>query len=91
MTDMTKRHMPFLPTSLLLKDKWNSAKALKTLEVPLVWIHGTEDRIVWMSQGQKLYDGYGGPKSAHIIAGANHTNTWLNGGKQIVLTALESL
>jgi len=44
-----------------------------------------------VSQGQKLYDGYAGPKSAHILDGANHINTWLNGGGEIVLTALDKL
>lgn len=91
MTDMTRRHMPLLPTRLLLKDKWESGKALKHKAIPLIWIHGTHDRIVQISQGQKLYDSYGGPKSGHIIPGANHINTWLNGGREIVLTALDPL
>lgn len=90
MTDMSRRHMPFLPTSLLLKDKWESGQALEDKTIPLIWIHGTQDRIVQISQGQKLYDSYGGPKSAHIISGANHINTWLNGGRDIVLNGIEA-
>ena len=91
MTDMSRRHMPFLPTSLLLKDKWESGKTLEEMDLPLIWIHGTRDRIVPISQGQKLYDSYDGPKSGHVIRGANHINTWLNGGKDYVLNALETL
>ena len=83
--------MPFLPTSLLLKDKWESGKTLEEMDLPLIWIHGTRDRIVPISQGQKLYDSYDGPKSGHVIRGANHINTWLNGGKDYVLNALETL
>lgn len=89
--DMSRKHMPILPIGVLLKDKWRSDKALAGLNVPLVWIHGTEDRIIPMAQGQKLYDGYSGPKSAHIIPGANHINTWRNGGRDVVLTALNIL
>jgi len=89
MSDMARRHMPFLPTGLLLKDKWKSDQALAQMDVPLIWIHGTQDKIVEIAQGQKLYDGYSGPKSDHIITGANHINTWLNGGREIVLSALE--
>ena len=86
--DMGKKQVPWLPVSLLMKDKFESGKALKGLNMPLIWIHGTADRIVPISQGQKLYDGYSGPKSAHIIEGGQHTNLWFLGGREIVLEAL---
>ncbi len=89
--DMARSQMPFLPTGLLLKDKWRSDVAIKDLDRPLIWIHGTADTIIPISQGQKLYDGYSGPKSAHILDGATHINTWLNGGREIVLEALDKL
>lgn len=89
--DMARKQMPFLPTDILLKDKWRSDKALKGLDIPLIWIHGTHDNVIPIAQGQKLYDGYDGPKSAHIIKGATHINTWLKGGREIVLTALSKL
>jgi pimeloyl-ACP methyl ester carboxylesterase len=91
MADMAQRTMPLLPARLLLKDKWDSRRALSGQDIPLIWIHGTADQIVPLSQGQKLFDGYDGPKSSHVIAGAHHTNTWLTGGREIVLNALESL
>lgn len=89
--DMAKKRMPFLPVNLLMKDKFESDKALKDLDVPLIWIHGTADRIVPITQGQKLYDGYMGPKSAHIIKGGRHVNLWTSGGDKIVLSRLGAL
>ena len=89
--DMAQRQMPILPTTALLKDKWRSDTALSGLDIPLIWIHGTADNVIPITQGQKLYDGYAGPKSAHVIADAGHNNTWFNGGRDIVLTALEKL
>ena len=89
--DMAQKQIPILPTSALLKDTWRSDRALRGLDVPLIWIHGTTDRVIPIAQGQKLYDGYNGPKSAHIIMGASHINTWLNGGRETVLTALNKL
>ncbi len=91
MSDMAKLHVKLLPTGLLLRDKWKSDQALQSAEIPLIWIHGTADSIIDISQGQKLYDGYSGPKTAHIIPGAHHTNTWLLGGRDIVLSALDKL
>lgn len=89
--DMARRQMPIVPTAALLKDKWRSDKALAGLDVPLIWIHGSADGIIPMTQGQKLFDGYSGPKSAHIIPSAGHVNTWLNGGRDVVLNALKEL
>lgn len=86
--DMGRKQVPWLPVSLLMKDKFQSDKALAGLGVPLIWIHGTADRVIPISQGQKLYDGYDGPKSAHIIEGGQHTNLWFLGGREIVLSAL---
>jgi len=87
--DMGRQTVRWLPVSLLMKDKWQSDKALKDLDVPLIWIHGTADRVIPISQGQKLYDGYNGPKSAHIIEGGQHTNLWFLGGREIVLSSLK--
>ena len=89
--DMARQLLPILPTPALLRDTWRSDAALQDLDIPLIWIHGTADTVIPLAQGQKLYDGYAGPKSANILPGAGHNNTWRNGGRGIVLTALEKL
>ena len=89
--DMGKRMMPALPVSLLMKDKFRSDVALKSYDGPMIWMHGVKDRIVPIAQGQKLYDGYDGPKSAHVFEGGRHTNLWGLGGRDIVLERLKTL
>jgi len=91
MSDMAHRQMPVLPTQFLLKDKWASDQALAGSNVPLLWIHGTADQIVPLTQGQTLFENYKGPKDAHVISGAHHTNTWLLGGRERVLARLKKL
>jgi len=86
--DMGRRQLPFLPVKLLMKDQYRSDKALKNLDIPIIWMHGTADRVVPLFQGQKLYDSYEGPKAAHIIQNGQHTNLWGLGGREIVLKAL---
>ncbi len=86
--DMAKRTVKFMPVGLLMKDTFKSDLALSGKSVPMIWMHGTVDTIVPLSQGQKLYDSYSGPKSAHVIEGGQHTNLWSLGGREIVLTAL---
>jgi len=89
--DMAKRQLPWLPVGLLMKDTYRSDLAMAELDMPLIWIHGTKDNIVPLSQGQKLFDGYDGPKTAHILKGSRHTNNWQNGGRDITLEALAKL
>lgn len=86
--DMAKTRVPFLPHSILMKDKYRSDKALQTYQGPMIWMHGTKDNIVPIGQGQKLYDGYGGPKFAHVFEGGRHTNLWGLGGRDVVLSHL---
>jgi len=89
--DMGKRLMPVLPVQMLMKDKFQSGKALKSYSGPLIWMHGRADRIVPISQGQKLYDSYDGPKTAHIFEDGDHVNLWYIGGGDIVLTRLSKM
>jgi len=44
--DMGRRQLPFLPVKLLMKDQYRSDKALKSLDIPIIWMHGTADRVV---------------------------------------------
>lgn len=89
--DMGKAMMPYLPVGLLMKDTYRSDKALEDVNIPMVWMHGTHDQIIPIAHGQKLYERYGGPKSAHIIEGGQHTNLWFLGGREIILEVLASL
>jgi fermentation-respiration switch protein FrsA (DUF1100 family) len=86
--DMAKMTMRFLPVGLLMKDTFRSDLALQGKTFPLIWTHGTADKVVPLSQGQRLYDGYQGPKEAHIIKGGDHINLWALGGREIVLRHL---
>jgi len=64
---IAQSNMPIIPISLLMKDTYRSDLALQTLDMPLIWIHGRLDRAIPLASGQALYDGYEGPKSAHIF------------------------
>lgn len=87
---VAKESMRFLPIGLLMKDTFRSDLALAELRVPLIWLHGTDDRVIPLASGQALFDGYSGPKTAHILPGANHNNVWLSGGREHALAALEA-
>jgi len=88
---IAQNNMRVFPVSLMMKDTYRSDLALSGLDMPLIWIHGRQDRVIPVASGQALYDGYNGRKSAHIFNEAEHHNTWFHGGREVVLTALSDM
>ena len=88
---IAQSNMPIIPIGLLMKDTYRSDLALQNLDMPLIWMHGRLDRAIPLTSGQALYEGYDGPKSAHLFDLANHHNTWFHGGKTVVMEALAAL
>ncbi|MDB2438484.1 alpha/beta hydrolase [Hellea sp.] len=86
-----KERMPIFPVKLLMKDKWRSDLALRGKKMPLVWIHGTDDHVIPIKEGRRLYDEYTGPKSAFVIEGGHHDDLWQMGGREIVFDALDKM
>ena len=67
------------PRSYLSDLDFNNVDKMKNITQPLMWIHGTEDKVYNInSQGQFLYDQHSGTentdKFSRRIAGASHEN-----------------
>ena len=67
------------PSSYLSDLDFNNVDKMKNITQPLMWIHGTEDKIYDInSQGQFLYDQHTGvvntDKFSRLIEGASHVN-----------------
>ena len=62
MINMGKKHYPLFPVSLLLKDKFESYKKIKKVSVPVLVLHGKEDKIVPFVMGKKIYELANEPK-----------------------------
>lgn len=89
MMDMVRMRMPLFAIPPMIRDKYYSDEALQNVSVPILWIHGTADRVVPIGQGQKLFDGYQGPKESLIIKDGGHNNLWISGGREAVTTFLK--
>ena len=77
--DMAKRTFPRLPLYLLVRSKFDSLSRIREISCPLLILHGSEDDIVPISQGRKLYEAATEPKSFYSIPGAGHNDTYLVG------------
>lgn len=88
---MAQLSFPMFPSAFLIKDKFRSDAALAKADFPLLWIHGTQDNVIPFEMGKRLFEGYDGPKTSHIINGGGHNDVWFRGGQDIVIKAINNL
>ena len=76
MKDMINYVLPakILPVDLILTQKFNSIAKINQIQLPMLIIHGTEDKTVPFEMSKKLHLHHQGDKELEIIAGANHVN-----------------
>ena len=72
LVDMGKKLYPFLPVSILQKDRYENYKKIKLIEYPILIMHGKADTIVPFDMGKKLYDIAQEPKFGFFPENDNH-------------------
>ena len=72
MIDAGKNKYPFLPVSFLLKDKYESNKKIKNINIPILIMHGKVDKIVPFYMGKKMYDLANQPKYSYFSEYDDH-------------------
>jgi hypothetical protein len=72
MVDVGKDKYPFLPVSLLLKDKYESDKKIKNIKSPILVMHGKVDDIVPLYMGKKIYELANEPKHFFVQEYGDH-------------------
>ena len=72
METLAKKYYPYLPVSILLKDKFNSIDKLNMNNSPLLVMHGEKDRIVPFSMGKEIYSEYKSQKYSYFIENDDH-------------------
>lgn len=67
---------PWLPTDLLLKDRFDSLDKIGRLKIPLYLIHGQRDGVIPFRFGKTLFEAAPQPKHFSIKPDAGHNNLW---------------
>jgi len=65
----------FMPTGILVHEKFDSLSKVPNLKIPLLIIHGTLDKVVPVQMGQKLFDAAGQPKTIKLVEGGGHEDS----------------
>ncbi|HEY5706967.1 MAG TPA: alpha/beta fold hydrolase [Terrimicrobiaceae bacterium] len=69
---VAKVHYPWAPVGLILKDRYDSSRALENLRAPLAVIVADGDFVIPVDSAIKLFASYLGPKKLWRVAGSGH-------------------
>ena len=78
-----------LPLNLIINQRFESIKKVGRLKVPVLYIHGTNDKRVPYAMTRKLYAQTASPKKMKLISGGGHNNTAKVGGEEYLRTVRE--
>lgn len=76
--DMAEAVYPFLPNRWV-RTRYDNVAKIPGIEMPLLIVHGTEDRTVPFSQGKRLFEAAREPKQFLAVDGAGHSDSFLVG------------
>ena len=74
LTKVTKRYMPFMPLSILIKYPLPTYKWLKYVQCPIHIIHGTNDKLIPFKSSVKLSKVNPKLTKLHTVIGGGHKN-----------------
>ena len=72
MVDAGKFYYPYLPVSLLLKDRYETLKKLNNINIPILVMHGKKDKIVPFDMGKKVFEKANEPKFSYFPDNDDH-------------------
>ena len=79
--DMSRLAIPWLPVGWLIGRHYNSLARISRLTCPLLVLHGQQDSLVPISQGEQLYDAATSSKKFQSLPDAGHNDTFIEGGE----------
>ncbi len=89
--DVAREHYPWLLAGFLIKDSYRSIDFVDRIGMPLLVMHGAQDRIIPIELGTKLFDQAREPKTFVRIPGAGHNDLHLFSTDQIAADYIDAL
>jgi pimeloyl-ACP methyl ester carboxylesterase len=77
-------HYPWLPVSLLLRDRFPVAEHMRRIDAPTTVVYGTRDSIVPPEHSRAVAAAAAGPTTIVAIAGADHNDLALLSGPEVI-------
>jgi fermentation-respiration switch protein FrsA (DUF1100 family) len=77
--DVAASAYPFLPVRPLIIDRYESTKYIAQVRVPLLVLHGEQDRVIPVAMGRELFRLANEPKRLATFPGGGHSNLYIDG------------
>jgi len=74
MPAVAQNALPYLPTSLLMTERFNSLRKMKNYPGPLLQSHGDADQLIPLEQARELFAQASGEKRFVVIDGGGHND-----------------
>jgi fermentation-respiration switch protein FrsA (DUF1100 family) len=71
---MAQVHYPIFPAELIVLDRFENARKMKNVHVPVLIVNGTMDEVIPPSQGKQLYDLANEPREFRSLPGIGHND-----------------
>ncbi|MDH3769827.1 MAG: alpha/beta hydrolase [Nitrospirota bacterium] len=78
---MSDQHYLGLPARWFMDVDFNLTQKVRSLQVPLLVIHGDQDSIVPMALGRQVFEAAHEPKRWYVVSGAGHNDVPYVGGE----------
>lgn len=85
------KHVPWLPTGLVMYNRMNSLEKIATYGGPVLISHGDADRVIPFTHGRQLYQAAPGPKRFVTIPDGDHNDPQTEECEQALDELLASL
>jgi fermentation-respiration switch protein FrsA (DUF1100 family) len=79
--DMAREVIPLLPGKLMVRSRYDNLRKIPTVRMPILIIHGDEDRVVPFEMGQRLLDAAPEGTQFFPVPGADHNDVLEMGGR----------
>ena len=70
--DAAKIYYPYLPIDLLIKDRYDSLKKIRNINIPVLIMHGKKDDVVPFEMGAELFQQANQPKFSYFSENDDH-------------------
>lgn len=87
--DIARATYPWVPVAFLMHDQFVSRDRIGGVDEPVLIVHGTEDSIVPVEHGRRLFEAARQPKELRVLDGSGHHDLWEAGLWQAALDFLE--
>jgi pimeloyl-ACP methyl ester carboxylesterase len=73
-TEIAKKHYPFLPVNIIVKHPFNSKEYVSGLNIPALILSAEYDHIIPLENTQRLIESFPDSVSSYIIKGTDHNS-----------------